>query len=59
MYVWGTILSQLTIMNIKILIMSLQPFFCLIQGIYKNFDADSSGMIGSDELPGAFKAAGE
>uniref|UniRef100_A0A8C2JMU1 Calpain small subunit 1-like n=1 Tax=Cyprinus carpio TaxID=7962 RepID=A0A8C2JMU1_CYPCA len=28
------------------------------QGIYKNFDADHSGVIGSDELPGAFKAAG-
>uniref|UniRef100_A0A671NMY4 Calpain small subunit 1-like n=1 Tax=Sinocyclocheilus anshuiensis TaxID=1608454 RepID=A0A671NMY4_9TELE len=28
------------------------------QGIYKNFDADRSGVIGSDELPGAFKAAG-
>lgn len=34
-------------------------WFCLIQGIYKNFDADHSGVIGSDELPGAFKAAGE
>uniref|UniRef100_A0A8C2CRT5 Calpain small subunit 1-like n=1 Tax=Cyprinus carpio TaxID=7962 RepID=A0A8C2CRT5_CYPCA len=29
------------------------------QGIYKTFDADRSGLIGSNELPGAFKAAGE
>ncbi|XP_051963546.1 calpain small subunit 1b [Xyrauchen texanus] len=28
------------------------------QGIYKSFDADRSGLIGADELPGAFKAAG-
>ncbi|XDV32179.1 hypothetical protein PO909_003058 [Leuciscus waleckii] len=28
------------------------------QGIYKTFDADQSGMIGSGELPGAFSAAG-
>ncbi|KAL4647443.1 calpain small subunit 1-like [Arapaima gigas] len=28
------------------------------QGIYKTFDADHSGMIGADELPGAFRAAG-
>uniref|UniRef100_A0A8C1HEC0 Calpain small subunit 1-like n=1 Tax=Cyprinus carpio TaxID=7962 RepID=A0A8C1HEC0_CYPCA len=28
------------------------------QGIYKTFDADRSGLIGSNELPGAFKAAG-
>ncbi|XP_065137023.1 calpain small subunit 1b isoform X2 [Paramisgurnus dabryanus] len=28
------------------------------QGIYKNFDADRSGMIGASELPGAFKEAG-
>ncbi len=41
-------------MNIKI-----WTCFCLIQGIYKNFDADQSGVIGSDELPGAFNAAGE
>ncbi len=47
-------MSQLTIMNIKIL-----TCFCFFQGIYKNFDADQSGVIGSDELPGAFNAAGE
>ncbi|MCI4394693.1 hypothetical protein PGIGA_G00171640 [Pangasianodon gigas] len=28
------------------------------QVIYKQFDADRSGMIGADELPNAFKAAG-
>ncbi|XP_053474112.1 calpain small subunit 1a [Ictalurus furcatus] len=28
------------------------------QGIYKQFDADQSGMIGADELPKAFQAAG-
>ncbi|KAI4896628.1 hypothetical protein NFI96_029890 [Prochilodus magdalenae] len=28
------------------------------QGIYKTYDADRSGTIGSDELPGAFRAAG-
>ncbi|TRY92997.1 hypothetical protein DNTS_011609, partial [Danionella cerebrum] len=28
------------------------------QGIYKTYDADRSGVIGSDELTGAFKAAG-
>ncbi|XP_041035220.1 calpain small subunit 1b [Carcharodon carcharias] len=28
------------------------------QGIYKRFDADKSGTINSQELPGAFKAAG-
>ncbi|TSN39275.1 Calpain small subunit 1 [Bagarius yarrelli] len=27
-------------------------------GIYKNYDADRSGMIGADELPAAFRAAG-
>ncbi|KAF6723438.1 Calpain small subunit 1 [Oryzias melastigma] len=28
------------------------------QGIYLSYDSDHSGVIGSDELPGAFKAAG-
>ncbi|TSO37083.1 Calpain small subunit 1 [Bagarius yarrelli] len=28
------------------------------QSIYKQFDADRSGMIGADELPNAFRAAG-
>ncbi|XP_066515335.1 calpain small subunit 1a [Hoplias malabaricus] len=28
------------------------------QAIYKQFDKDRSGMIGADELPGAFSAAG-
>lgn len=28
------------------------------QGVYKSYDADHSGVIGSSELPGAFKAAG-
>uniref|UniRef100_A0A3P9P5L4 Calpain, small subunit 1 a n=1 Tax=Poecilia reticulata TaxID=8081 RepID=A0A3P9P5L4_POERE len=28
------------------------------QGVYKQYDADRSGLIGADELPNAFKAAG-
>uniref|UniRef100_A0A672FL65 Calpain small subunit 1-like n=1 Tax=Salarias fasciatus TaxID=181472 RepID=A0A672FL65_SALFA len=28
------------------------------QGIYKSYDADGSGVIGADELPAAFRAAG-
>uniref|UniRef100_A0A3B5M4P2 Calpain, small subunit 1 a n=1 Tax=Xiphophorus couchianus TaxID=32473 RepID=A0A3B5M4P2_9TELE len=28
------------------------------QGVYKQYDADHSGVIGADELPNAFKAAG-
>lgn len=28
------------------------------QAIYKQFDVDRSGTIGSSELPGAFEAAG-
>ncbi|CAL8267007.1 unnamed protein product [Merluccius merluccius] len=28
------------------------------QGVYLNFDRDSSGVIGADELPSAFQAAG-
>lgn len=28
------------------------------QGIYINYDADNSGVIGASEVPGAFKAAG-
>uniref|UniRef100_A0AAQ4RN27 Calpain, small subunit 1 a n=1 Tax=Gasterosteus aculeatus aculeatus TaxID=481459 RepID=A0AAQ4RN27_GASAC len=28
------------------------------QGVYKTYDADCSGLIGADELPNAFRAAG-
>ncbi|XP_072302876.1 calpain small subunit 1a [Eucyclogobius newberryi] len=28
------------------------------QGVYKSYDQDGSGLIGADELPGAFTAAG-
>ncbi|MED6240524.1 Calpain small subunit 1 [Ataeniobius toweri] len=28
------------------------------QGVYKQYDADHSGVIGADELPSAFRAAG-
>ncbi|XP_076017329.1 calpain small subunit 1a [Genypterus blacodes] len=28
------------------------------QGVYKSYDADGSGVIGADELPSAFEAAG-
>ncbi|XP_034405707.1 calpain small subunit 1a [Cyclopterus lumpus] len=28
------------------------------QGVYKTYDADGSGVIGADELPNAFRAAG-
>ncbi|KAL4648375.1 calpain small subunit 1-like [Arapaima gigas] len=28
------------------------------QGVYKSYDADRSGIIGADELPAAFRAAG-
>ncbi|XP_068577400.1 calpain small subunit 1-like [Cebidichthys violaceus] len=28
------------------------------QGVYKTYDADGSGLIGADELPNAFRAAG-
>ncbi|MEQ2252916.1 Calpain small subunit 1 [Ilyodon furcidens] len=28
------------------------------QGVYKQYDADRSGVIGADELPSAFRAAG-
>ena len=31
----------------------------VFQGVYKAYDADHSGIIGADELPTAFKAAGE
>lgn len=32
---------------------------CRLQGIYVAYDEDKSGVIGAQELPKAFKAAGE
>lgn len=31
----------------------------IVQGVYKCHDTDGSGVIGADELPAAFRAAGE
>lgn len=31
----------------------------VLQAVYKAYDRDHSGTIGADELPAAFKAAGE
>lgn len=33
--------------------------FVIVQGVYKSYDTDGSGVIGADELPNAFRAAGE
>lgn len=31
----------------------------LFQAVYKAYDTDGSGVIGADELPNAFRAAGK
>ena len=34
-------------------------FTVFFQGVYKTYDTDGSGVIGADELPNAFRAAGK
>lgn len=38
---------------------ALNTSVVIVKGVYKTYDADGSGLIGADELPAAFRAAGE
>uniref|UniRef100_A0A3B4VFQ0 Calpain, small subunit 1 a n=1 Tax=Seriola dumerili TaxID=41447 RepID=A0A3B4VFQ0_SERDU len=48
--------SMVAVMDVSCL--SLAGFSDAKHGVYKSYDTDGSGVIGADELPNAFRAAG-